>query len=74
MGGKNSRVKFDGRNYKTSDLTDAAKKVWSNLNQVNAAYAEKVNMHAVLTKAKKAYIADLKSEMLSVKSGFDFSE
>ena len=31
-------------------------------------------MIAVLTKAKKAYIGDLKTEMLSAKSGFDFSE
>jgi hypothetical protein len=74
MGGKNSNFEFDGRKYKTSDLTDVAKKVLTNLNRLNAVYAEKVNMHAVLTKAKKAYIADLKSEMLSAKSGFDFSE
>ena len=32
------------------------------------------NLSAVLLKAKKAYIADLKSEMLSRKAGFDFSE
>jgi len=35
---------------------------------------EKNNLSAVLLKAKKAYIADLKSEMLSQKAGFDFSE
>ena len=34
----------------------------------------KKNMIAVLTKAKKAYIGELKVEMLSAKSGFDFSE
>jgi hypothetical protein len=31
-------------------------------------------MQAILTKAKRAYIDDLKSEMLAAKSGFDFSD
>ena len=31
-------------------------------------------MIAILTKAKKAYMGDLKGEMISAKAGFDFSE
>ena len=45
-----------------------------NLEKLNSLSKEKANMIAILTKAKKAYISDLKNEMLSAKSGFDFSD
>ena len=35
---------------------------------------EKMSMIAVLKKAKLAYMSELKNEMLSAKSGIDFSE
>lgn len=74
MSGKNRELEFEGKKYNASDLTDIAINLMKNLTQVNAATQEKNNMSAVLIKAKKAYIAELKSEMLSAKAGFDFSD
>ena len=50
------------------------KNILENLEIVRIATRERNNMTAILTKAKQAYIAELKSEMLSAKSGFDFSD
>ena len=74
MVGNDDEIDFEGKKYKSSNLTDAAKNIIRNLSYVNAVSSEKASMIAILTKAKKAYIADLKSEMLKAKSGFDFSE
>ena len=74
MLGNNDQIEVDGKKYKTSDLNDAAKVLLENLSKLNAVSKEKTNMIAILTKAKRSYIADLKNEMLKVKSGFNFSE
>ena len=63
-----------GKKYKISDLTDSVKSHIRNLERINAVCGEKANMLALLQKAKTAYISELKSEMLSARSGFDFSE
>ena len=69
-----TKVSVDGEVYKTSVLTDKALKLLANIDLMKKKQNEKKNMIAVLTKAKKAYIGELKVEMLSAKSGFDFSE
>ena len=74
MRNNNSAIEFDGKKYNDSDFTDVAKELLKNITRVNAATQEKNNIVAILTKAKKAYIAELKSEMLSAKSGFNFSD
>ena len=74
MSGKNKEFQFEGNKYDISDLSDSAKKIINNLSLLNDSTNEKNNMIAILTKAKKAYIADLKNEILSNKSGFDFSD
>ena len=74
MSGKNKEFQFDGNKYDTSDLSESAKKIIHKLSLLNASTNEKNNMIANLTKAKKAYIADLKNEILSNKSGLDFSD
>ena len=71
---KNDKIEINGRKYKTSDLNDVAKNLLENLARLGVVSSEKSNMIAILTKAKKAYIEDLKGEMLRTKSGFDFSE
>ena len=68
------KVNVDGKVYKTSDLTDKAIKILANIDLMKTKQNEKKNMIAVLTKAKKAYMSDLKAEMISAKSGFDFLE
>ena len=68
------KINIDNREYDIDNLSDTAKKVFEQLRGLDVVINEKNNMSAVLVKAKKAYIAELKSEMLSQKAGFDFSE
>ena len=74
MVSKNDKIEINGRKYKTLDLTNVAKNLLKDLATLQAVSLEKSNMIAILTKAKKAYMADLKGEMLRAKAGFDFSE
>ena len=68
------KINIDNREYDVDNLSDVAMKFFEKLRGLDTAINEKKNLSAVLLKAKKAYIADLKSEMLSRKAGFDFSE
>ena len=68
------KINIDNREYDIDNLSDAARKNFEQLRGLDTVINEKKNLSAVLLKAKKAYIADLKSEMLSRKAGFDFSE
>ena len=68
------KISIDDREYDIDNLSDTANKFFEQLRGVDIAINEKNNLSAILLKAKKAYIADLKSEMLSQKAGLDFSE
>lgn len=74
MSAKATEIKINGKLYKTSDLTENTIKLVENIDLMEIMEHEKKNMIAILTKAKRAYISDLKSEVLSAKSGFNFSE
>ena len=69
-----SRISIDGELYYADNLSENAEKIIGSLDRIKIVEDEKKNMIAILTKAKKAYIGDLKAEMISVKAGFDFSE
>ena len=68
------KIKIDNYEYDIDNLSDTAQKVVEQLLGLDRVINEKNNMSALLVRAKKAYIEDLKSEMLSQKAGFDFSE
>jgi len=68
------KIKIDDKDYDISDISDRGKNLIIQLQNIDSGLKEIQNMIAILTKAKRAYIADLKSEMLSKKAGFDFSE
>ena len=68
------KIKIDNYEYDIDNLSAAAQKVVEQLRGLDQVINEKNNISALLVRAKKAYIADLKSEMLSRKAGFDFSE
>ncbi len=51
-----------------------SKKLIAELQKIEERIKEKNNMVAILTKAKRAYIADLKQEMISSKAGLDLFE
>jgi hypothetical protein len=66
------KIKLDDKEYDIANLSDRARKLTASLQNVSARIQESNNMVAILTKAKRAYIEGLKSEMLSAKAGFDF--
>lgn len=69
-----SKFKLDGKEYDLDELNEKCKVLKQEVDKVSLRIRESQNMQAILTKAKRAYIDDLKSEMLAAKSGFDFSD
>lgn len=53
-------IRLDDGEYDYEALTDASKKMIAELQKIEERIKEKNNMVAILTKAKRAYIADLK--------------
>ena len=66
------KIKLDDKEYDVANLSERARKLTVELQTATARIQEAKNMIAILTKAKRAYIEGLKSEMLSAKAGFDF--
>ena len=69
-----SKIEIEGKQYDISDMPEASKKLIQSLQSIDLQLQEKNNLIAIFNKAKKAYISEMKSEMLSKKAGFDFSD
>lgn len=69
-----NKFKFDGNEYDIDKLSKTGKELYNQLRSIDLTISEKKNLLAFLFRAKKAYMSDLKSEMLSQKAGFDFSD
>jgi len=69
-----AKIQIDDVEYDLDALTDQAKRLVGEVQKINARIQETQNMSAILTKAKRAYIADLKTEMLAVKAGIHFGD
>ena len=68
------KIKIFEKEYDLDLLSETARSLLANLQSIENSLQERSNMRAVLTKAKKAYLSELKAEMLSAKAGFDFSD
>jgi hypothetical protein len=66
-------LRLDGEEYDLSKASDEAKVLVARLQHLERLFEEKSNMMALLTKAKNAYIADLKTEIIKNKTGVDLS-
>jgi hypothetical protein len=66
-------LRLDGQEYDLSKASDEAKELVARLQHLERLFEEKSNMMALLTKAKNAYIADLKTEIIKNKTGVDLS-
>ena len=66
-------LKLDDQDYDVSTLSEAGLANLAHFQHVTAQLQEAQNLHAVLTKARHAYIADLKNEIVKGKSGVDLS-
>ena len=67
-------INIDGKEYDAANLSDDDKARLTSLQYVNTQIKERQNMLALLNRAKKSYIDDLKQEVLSTKAGFLFGE
>ena len=67
-------ISFENKDYDTDTLSDQAKNLLRNLTELDKQIHEKKNIRAIFVKAQRAYITELKQEMLQAKAGFDFSE
>lgn len=68
------KVKIDNKEYDVKKFTDTSRNLYNQLRNLDLIMVEKKNLLQLFQRAKKAYIADLKVELLSEKAGFDFSE
>ena len=68
------KISFEGKEYELEQLSDQAKNISKSLKLIDDKIRENANIQALLTKAKRAYISELKTEMLSSKAGFNFTE
>ena len=65
------RFRIDGAEYVTDDLSPSAKELVARLTFARLRQEELSNQLALLTKAKNAYIADLKAEIIQGRTGVD---
>lgn len=68
------KIQLDGVDFEVEELTVDAKRLLGQIQSITTRIQETQNMSAILTKAKRAYIADLKNEMLSSKAGLFFDD
>ena len=64
--------KLDGLSYKIADLSDEGRDILQQLIFARTNVLELRNQQALLSKAKNAYIGELKSDIVQGKSGIDF--
>lgn len=69
-----TKIKIDGVEFDADSLSEHAKKLVLEVQKIDLRIEESKNMSAILNKAKKAYIADLKNEILAAKAGFHFGD
>ncbi len=65
--------RLDGVQYDVEALSDEARELFERLTFTQLQVQALLNQRAILTKAKNAYIADLKSEIVQGKTGVDLN-
>ncbi len=71
---KAETVRLGDVDYPVAALGPEGRAALDNYTQVEAHLQHLRNMQAVLTKARNAYIADLKHEILKGRTGLDYSD
>ena len=67
----NQRFRIDGVEYTTDELSKEGRDLVARLTFVRLTLQELNNQQALLTKAKNAYIADMKAEIIQGRTGLD---
>lgn len=68
------KILLDEKEYDISSMNDACKKLFLEIKRIDTTLTEKHNLKAVLLKAKRAYLNELKTEIITAKSGLDLSD
>ena len=66
-------LRLDGEDFDLFKASNEANTLVARLQHLDRLFEEKSNLMALLTKAKNAYIADLKTEIIKNKTGVDLS-
>ena len=66
-------LRLDGKDYDVSALSAEGRRHLAAYQHATAQIQEATNMMALLTKAKNAYIAELKAEIIQGRTGVDLS-
>ena len=66
------KVQFEDKEFELSELSEDAQSLILKVQYVDNRTAENRNLLKLLRKAKSGYMSDLKSEILTAKSGFNF--
>jgi hypothetical protein len=69
MADRSQTLRLDGEDFDLSKASSEAKALVARLQELDRLFEEKNNLMALLTKAKNAYIADLKTEIIKNKTG-----
>jgi hypothetical protein len=72
--GRPTRVRLDNADYPVDALGPEGQALLENYAFADQQLRHLHNMQAILNKARNAYIADLKDEILRARSGLDFSD
>jgi hypothetical protein len=68
------KIEIEGTEYKTEELSSKAIQILKHLTFSEQKLREMVNRKALMTKARNAYISDIKKEVIKIKSGIDVSK
>lgn len=66
-------LRLDGEDFDLFKASNEANALVARLQHLDRLFEEKSNLMALLTKAKNAYMADLKTEIIKNKTGVDLS-
>lgn len=69
-----NRFQIDGEEYDTLSLTEGGRELVGRLTFVQLSLHELKNQLALYSKAKNAYIQDLKSEIVQGRAGVNFGD
>ena len=67
------KINVDGVEYDFESLSPGAKAILEKLQHTDKQIQDTTNLCALLTRAKKSYIQELKREMIEGKSGVDIA-
>ena len=70
----NKRIRIENTEYEAEMLSEKGRTLVNLISWAEKSLSERNNLVQVLSKAKNAYIDDLKAEVIKARTGVDFSD